>query len=108
MAAKIFLLTGRNLEQDQAASSRWLAVQFQFFYLYSAFYSTIISRCFKESETQSVNPEVSTVTSVKLPFHQEETLSRTRLTRRKEGQEGEERKQTNRCIILGYIICQLW
>ena len=31
------------------------------FYLYSAFYNKIVPRSFTESETQSVNPQVSTV-----------------------------------------------
>ena len=31
------------------------------FYWYIAFYNKIVSRCFTESETQSQNPQVSTV-----------------------------------------------
>ena len=50
-----------------------LAVQIQFnsiqFNLYSAFYNKIVSRCFTESETQSQNPQFSTVARKKLPFN---------------------------------------
>ena len=31
------------------------------FYFYSAFYNKIVSKCFTEWETQSQNPQVSTV-----------------------------------------------
>ena len=37
--------------------------QFKFIYLYSTFYNTIVFRWFTESETQSLDPQVSTVAS---------------------------------------------
>ena len=42
--------------------------QFQFVYLYGAFYNTAVSRCFGESETQSQNPRLSTAAG-KTPFN---------------------------------------
>ena len=81
--------------------------------MYSAFYNRIVFRCFTESEAQNLDPQVSTVAR-KNSLYEEETLSRTRHTRKnlsaesrlgkqREGErdrtervkKGKERKHTN-------------
>ena len=51
--------------REMSIKASWLRANFVIkigsVYLNSAFYNTIVSRCFTESETQRQNPQVSTV-----------------------------------------------